>query len=117
MFSNSCLGTLEYEATTAAVFLAGLFLSFLVEYFGHRIAHWRKAQISSETLETDSSDPKTQAGPGEAGGDMVVSPNCPHEPATIRKHQHRMGFETVSVLVLESGIIFHSIRELATPSY
>ncbi|RDL37142.1 uncharacterized protein BP5553_04575 [Venustampulla echinocandica] len=109
MFSNSCLGTLEYESTTAAIFLGGLFISFLVEYLGHRLAHWRKAQVSSGLLESDSSDPKAQPAPGEASDDTDIRPSCPHEPTTLRKHHHRMGSETVSVLVLESGIIFHSI--------
>jgi solute carrier family 39 (zinc transporter), member 1/2/3 len=36
MFGNECLGELTYEATAAAVAMAGIFLSFLVEYLGHR---------------------------------------------------------------------------------
>lgn len=43
MFANPCLGSLEYEATASAFVMAGIFLSFLVEYLGqmymrHRIA-------------------------------------------------------------------------------
>ncbi|KAK5659013.1 hypothetical protein OQA88_1100 [Cercophora sp. LCS_1] len=37
MFTNECLGELTYEATAAAIAMAGLFLSFLVEYLGHRL--------------------------------------------------------------------------------
>lgn len=71
MFGNSCLGELEYEATTAAIVMGGIFLSFLVEYIGKRIVLARMAR----------------------------------SPGTVS----RLSPETVSVLVLEAGIIFHSI--------
>ncbi|KAI5863995.1 Zip-domain-containing protein [Durotheca rogersii] len=38
MFTNECIGTIEYEAVTAAIVMAGLFLSFVVETASHRIA-------------------------------------------------------------------------------
>ncbi|KAI0199576.1 hypothetical protein F4808DRAFT_432158 [Astrocystis sublimbata] len=38
MFANECLGELEYEAVTAAIVLAGLFVAFLVESISHRVA-------------------------------------------------------------------------------
>ncbi|KAI0476928.1 hypothetical protein F4859DRAFT_480707 [Xylaria cf. heliscus] len=45
MFSNECLGELEYEAVTAAIVLAGLFLAFLVEHISHRVArkYWDRS--------------------------------------------------------------------------
>ncbi|OTA90600.1 hypothetical protein M434DRAFT_390202 [Hypoxylon sp. CO27-5] len=39
MFTNECLGELQYEATTAAIVMAGLFFAFVVENTSHRIAH------------------------------------------------------------------------------
>lgn len=36
MLGNECLGELEYEATTSAIVMADLFLSFLVEFLGKR---------------------------------------------------------------------------------
>ena len=36
MFGNSCLTGLEYEATTSAIVMAGLFISFLIEVFVSR---------------------------------------------------------------------------------
>lgn len=44
MFRNECLGELEYEATAAAILMAGLFLSFLVEYLGIRLVQWHAAK-------------------------------------------------------------------------
>ncbi|OLN91612.1 Zinc transporter 3 [Colletotrichum chlorophyti] len=71
MFGNSCLGGLGYEGTTSAIVMAGIFLSFLVEYLGKRMV-MRK---------------------------MAANPGA----------MTRLSPETVSVLVLECGIIFHSI--------
>ncbi|KAI0509506.1 hypothetical protein F5B22DRAFT_616553 [Xylaria bambusicola] len=66
MFTNPCLGELEYEAVTAAIVLAGMFIAFLVEHISHRVArkYWSKTPDSNDI---------------------------------------------VSVLVLEAGIIFHSL--------
>lgn len=75
MFSNECLGELEYEATTSAIVMAGLFLSFLVEYLGKRFVMARAAA----------------------------------NPTSVP----RLSVETVTVLVLECGIIFHSIRKFS----
>ncbi|EFQ27354.1 ZIP Zinc transporter [Colletotrichum graminicola] len=71
MFGNECLGALGYEGTTSAIVMAGIFLSFLVEYVGKRIV-----------MEKMASNPSTVS---------------------------RFSPETVTVLVLECGIIFHSI--------
>jgi solute carrier family 39 (zinc transporter), member 1/2/3 len=66
MFTNECLGELEYEATTAGILMAGIFIAFSIEYLGHRLAakFWSRNQYNDEV---------------------------------------------VSILVLEAGIIFHSI--------
>lgn len=37
MFTNPCLGELGYEGTTSAIVMAGIFISFVVEYIGHRV--------------------------------------------------------------------------------
>ncbi|KAK1541002.1 ZIP Zinc transporter [Colletotrichum paranaense] len=71
MFGNECLGSLGYEGTTSAIVMAGIFLSFLVEYIGKRMVLAKMA-----------------ANPGA---------------------MTRFSPETVTVLVLECGIIFHSI--------
>ncbi|KAM0425439.1 hypothetical protein ACHAPT_009228 [Fusarium lateritium] len=44
MFGNECLGELLYEATTAAIVMAGLFISFLIEYFVHRAMRWQESK-------------------------------------------------------------------------
>ncbi|RYO83404.1 hypothetical protein DL766_006817 [Monosporascus sp. MC13-8B] len=64
MLTNDCLGELKYESTTSAIVMAGLFVSFLIEYISHRVA--RHFWGSSDN-------------------------------------------DAMSVLILEAGIIFHSI--------
>ncbi|KAH7013122.1 hypothetical protein EDB80DRAFT_863096 [Ilyonectria destructans] len=59
MLTNECLGELEYEGTTSAIIMAGLFLSFLIEFIVQRAIRWQ-AKKKSETDESDSS-PKVVA--------------------------------------------------------
>jgi zinc transporter 1/2/3 len=51
MFANECLGEQKYEATAAAILMAGLFLSFLVDFIGLRFIQWKTAK-KSDTVET-----------------------------------------------------------------
>ena len=80
MFTNECLGPLSFEATAASIVMAGIFLSFLVDYLGQRYVQYR-----SDTQE------KTESASTE-----VETSN-----------------ETLKVLILEAGIIFHSLRKLS----
>ncbi|RYP51487.1 hypothetical protein DL768_003171 [Monosporascus sp. mg162] len=64
MLTNDCLGEVRYESTTSAIVMAGLFVSFLIEYVSHRVA--KRFWGTSEN-------------------------------------------EAMAVLILEAGIIFHSI--------
>ncbi|KAF4458093.1 hypothetical protein F53441_101 [Fusarium austroafricanum] len=53
MFGNQCLGTLLYEATTAAIVMAGLFISFLIEFCVQRAMRWqanKKSEADSAYL-------------------------------------------------------------------
>ncbi|KAF4981816.1 hypothetical protein FZEAL_2443 [Fusarium zealandicum] len=77
MFGNECVGELQYEATTSAIVMAGLFLSFLVEYIGHRV-------VLAKT--------KASAGLSQS-----------------QKKSTFLSAEVVSILVMEIGIIFHSL--------
>jgi zinc transporter 1/2/3 len=52
MFGNECLGELQYEATTAAIVMAGLFLSFLVEYLGYRAVKWQARRKAGSAVPT-----------------------------------------------------------------
>ncbi|KAK3693425.1 hypothetical protein B0T22DRAFT_372396 [Podospora appendiculata] len=84
MFANECIGHLAYEPTAAAILVAGLCISFLVEYFGQRLAQWHRAKSAC-----------TSSGNAEA---LV---------AGQQQQQNRTGL--VGIAVMESGIIFHSL--------
>ncbi len=79
MFGNECIGELEYEGVTSAIVMAGLFLSFVVEYIGQRIV---SAKIRSEAALTSKERVKAL-----------------------------LSSEVVNILVMEAGIIFHSVRK------
>ncbi|KAH8174813.1 ZIP zinc transporter domain-containing protein [Sarocladium implicatum] len=77
MFANECVGDLGYEGTTSAIVMAGLFLSFLVEYIGSRIVVHKTRKMSTVSVEDRAK-------------------------AVLQT-------EIVSILVMEAGIIFHSL--------
>lgn len=78
MFNNKCLGDLGYESTTSAIVMAGLFLSFVVEYIGHRVVLAKEKSAAALSSE--------------------------------EKAQSLFSAEVVTILVLEAGILFHSLR-------
>lgn len=97
MFTNDCLGELEYEATTTAIILAGVFLSFLVEYVGHRVVAARRPKPSPCDSQTEPQ-------------------HCHQHTTMLSQLGHSHGPEDptcpdtkLSVMVMEAGILFHSI--------
>ena len=83
MFGNECLGELAYESTASAILMAGLFLSFLVEYIGNRVIQWHESKAQSHSAES---------------GDHA------HSSPAART-------DMVNIAVLEAGVIFHSLRK------
>lgn len=79
MFTNECLGELAYEGTTSAIVMAGIFMSFLLEYIGQRYVQARRESKKAAGVNCSSHDP----------------------------------METLGVMVLEGGIIFHSLRKFS----
>jgi zinc transporter 1/2/3 len=84
MFTNECLGELAFEATASAILMAGIFLSFLVEYLGNRLIQWHEAKAKASTV--------------EAAGHAHAAPAA--------------RTDMVNIAVLEAGVIFHSLRKL-----
>lgn len=114
MFSNECLGRLEYEGTTAAIFMAGLFLSFLVDYLGARFVQWRQSKQAGNSTEVAAATGDSKAGevssaPSSDHGSSHGHGGHSHGP--MRKATPME--EKINVINLEAGIIFHSIRKSA----
>ncbi|KAL6852763.1 high-affinity Zn(2+) transporter zrt1 [Amphichorda felina] len=77
MFTNECIGTLDYEAVTSSIVMAGLFISFVVEYIGQRVV---SAKLQREVSLTSK-----------------------------ERAQTVLSSEVVNILVMELGILFHSL--------
>lgn len=112
MFGNECLGTLQYEGTTAAIFMAGLFLSFVIDYAGARFVQWRLNKRIASSAEVPTS---RTADDDKSAGTSSSTP----ENEFVHSHGHAHGSvrtatpmeEKINVMNLEAGIIFHSIRK------
>ena len=50
MFDNDCIENKRYEGITSAIVMAGIFISFLIEFCVHRAMRWQAAK-KSETDE------------------------------------------------------------------
>jgi zinc transporter 1/2/3 len=119
MFGNSCLGTLEYEATTTSIAMAGIFLSFIIEFIGQRLVANRAARSASKTpsivTENERSFSKNvvevEGGPpGAKTTNNTTLADLGHAHAHTARSGSEEGDEHFSVAVMEAGIIFHSIR-------
>ncbi|KAK2604595.1 hypothetical protein N8I77_007508 [Diaporthe amygdali] len=102
MFTNDCIGELSYEATTSAIVMVGIFLSFLVEYIGLRIVAAHAARHpKTSTTETFGERNKT---------DSNTPPPEENRNAFVSLDHHHVGPNShLSVLVMEAGILFHSV--------
>ncbi|KAK3635825.1 high-affinity Zn(2+) transporter zrt1 [Elasticomyces elasticus] len=89
-FGSECLGGLDYEATTGAILMAGLFLTFIIEYIAHRVSN-RNISI---TTEPGTSDPK----PTDVASEDSLRPKNT-APQNL----------TLATTIMEAGIIFHSL--------
>ncbi|KAJ9228764.1 hypothetical protein DTO169E5_9074 [Paecilomyces variotii] len=112
MFSNECLGELQYEATTSAIVIAGIFIAFLTEYIGHRVvsAQSTKAESaghSGHTAETTSGNETLKAPPavGSQSGQTLLQLGHHHGTSM----DPTLPNSKLSVLIMEAGILFHSI--------
>ncbi|KAI5817995.1 ZIP zinc transporter-domain-containing protein [Pyronema omphalodes] len=100
MFSNDCVGSLGYEATTTAIAMAGLIAAALVEYIGHRYIDHR-TELAAARSTSDAS-----SGEFGAGSNKEASENDHHQH---QLHHNTAADDKLSVFVMEMGIIFHSI--------
>lgn len=112
MLTNECITWPErYEGTTAAIVMAGIFLSFLVEYIGSRII--MRMYVKRDGNETASQSRDSGADSGEENSKSTAEASLAHVGHGL--HDHAGTFfmhpqqQKLSVMVVEAGIIFHSI--------
>ncbi|KAL5422963.1 hypothetical protein PMIN04_004264 [Paraphaeosphaeria minitans] len=107
MFGNECIGELPYEATTASIFMAGLFLSFLVDYISKRFLLWRQLKRSGGQDAEATAAPNADAKTASPANSALIPTHSHSEHVDL----HSDADAKVNVLVLEAGIIFHSLRK------
>lgn len=108
MWTNDCMKELEYEATGSAITMAGIFLAFLIEYIGNRAVQWRsqilKKSTNGQVEKTASADISENESTDK--NNTTVANNEVH---SHHEHGLLMPKDKVSVLMMEMGIVFHSI--------
>lgn len=95
MFQNKCIGELSYESTAPAISMAAAFITFLLDLLGSRLAH--KKHLGSPESPSLVGE-KRRTSPVETSDD-----GCGHHDAAFAAEQNHQ------VLLLEAGILFHSI--------
>lgn len=91
MWSNSCLH-IVYEGTGAAITMAGLLVAFLLEYFAHRVLKNRVSLTKGHAASTKEEEKQVV--------EVSSAESVPHGISVNDK---------ISVLIMEAGILFHSI--------
>ncbi|KAI6790794.1 Zip-domain-containing protein [Hortaea werneckii] len=111
LFNNDCLTGVNYEATTAAILIAGLFVAFVAEYLVHRLVGGNGGHHNHGVAPRSSAAGHSHKGEAEDGVDTTRanSPSSSDEEALNPADKPSSRELTSSVLVMECGIIFHSI--------
>lgn len=97
MWGNSCI-TLGYESTATSITMAGIFLTFLIEYMGNRLIGWRTNK-SSKCL-------KERNNPEKAND---ITEETISSESTHTHNDLILVNDEFSCVVMEAGIVFHSI--------
>ncbi|AOW03393.1 ZIP zinc transporter-domain-containing protein [Yarrowia lipolytica] len=132
---NPCLGELSYEPTGPAFVLAGLFLAFVIEYTFTKLLEKRSDHLTAPHAHghshSDSNSDLEKTGPDVTENTLHISPSAAaaapgtthaHGDGNTHGHNHSGEIsgghgghclidptDKVSVMIMESGIIFHSI--------
>lgn len=134
---NPCLGELAYEPTGPAFVLAGLFLAFVIEFTFTKLLEKRSDRFAAPHehnhghSHSDSNSDLEKSGPEVSESPLHVSPSAAaaapgttHTHGDGNTHGHNHSGEVtgghgghclidptdkVSVMIMEGGIIFHSI--------
>ncbi|SGZ58619.1 CIC11C00000000948 [Sungouiella intermedia] len=86
MFSNECL-ELKYEGTATAIVIAGLFIGFLVDFICHRVLLERLNVVENDASNSEDDEKR------------------PVQTQSVELETS----DKMSVILLEAGIIFHSV--------
>jgi zinc transporter 1/2/3 len=108
MFANKCLGGLKYEATTAAIVMAGVMISFVPEYVGARIFLWR---VSKQAQDAPASPVPDQGPDSKVAGSSEAAVGHHMQGVDGQAQAQSPALQKLKVNIMEAGIIFHSLRK------
>lgn len=97
-FNNDCIEGIEYEATAGAIMIAGLFITFIIEYIAHRWIDRKRHMFERPS----NAEPVAQ----KDSADANLSESSSHSEENFMSKSL-----TLNTAVMEAGIIFHSIRK------
>lgn len=101
MWNNKCI-TVKYESTSTAITMAGIFVSFVVEFIMHRILLSRKQKLDNVSGDSDSVSDKAVVSEKQTTDHHSLETA---ETLTSEKAKH----DKVALMLLEAGIVFHSV--------
>jgi len=101
-FASECVGELGYEATAGAIVMAGIIVSFLVEYAGQRFVRSRAEQVKDRGMNYGNEV--------KIVGQDSSAAKLPTNRTEPLGHGNQAA-DTMGVTVMEAGMIFHSLRE------
>jgi zinc transporter 1/2/3 len=104
MFESDCLGPLDYEATTAAITLAGIMLSFLPDYIGTRLVLRRARHSHATSLPSHHDEPHADTKNNTHSSSISAAAY-----QSTRLVESSPALAKMKVTIMEAGIIFHSI--------
>ncbi|CAD0114699.1 unnamed protein product [Aureobasidium uvarum] len=99
------ISTALVHATTAAIVMAGIVISFVPEYVGARVFLWR---VSKHTA---PSSPSPEQSHEPKGADTTETSVGHHLVHSGDAHTQSPALQKLKVNIMEAGIIFHSLRE------
>lgn len=103
MFQNECVGHLTYESTAPAISMAAAFITFLLDFVGSRVAHRTAGHEHGAGLGSPDTEKHARRSPTAQETADMDDGHGHHMDAAFAAEQNWQ------VLLLEAGIIFHSI--------
>ncbi|CAL1192733.1 unnamed protein product [Candida parapsilosis] len=99
MWSNECIH-LAYEGTGASITMAGIFIAFVIEYIAYRFLSYRLSKLAGS---------KENASEDDAVINEATKTVSDEEETTSLNGSSKAMHDKLSVVILEAGIVFHSI--------
>ncbi|GAA5983026.1 hypothetical protein JCM5350_003546 [Sporobolomyces pararoseus] len=110
MFGNTCLGELAFEPAAAAISLAGVYVVFSVDFFVMRWLRSRGERRKSALAVSNGDGPARSTTSSSDGlKERSLDLGHSHGPAREVETDYSSTQAHFDVLILEAGIIFHSI--------